>query len=146
MAIEKEIVQDNGERKKYFRITKVVLDYENKKYDVECASYVDESYRNQEKEREANYEKDKKEYYELEKIEEKTEEEIARLSELNISEIENKKMTWKPLYLKLDNFEIELTDELRDTFYTLLKNSKIFKNAKDIFEPENFEKEEKENV
>ena len=145
MAIEKEIVSQNGEKRKYFRISKANLDYENNIYNIECISYTDKSYRDKEKESLKEYEELKKEYYELSAKEEKTESDLARLGELNISELENARLNLEPLFLKRETFSIDLTEELRDLFYNLLKQNEKFINAIDIFDNIN-QKEENKNV
>lgn len=145
MAIEKEIIGRNGEKRKYFRISKINLDYENNIYNVECISYTDKSYRDKEKEDLKKYEELKAEYYKLSAKEEKTQSDLARLGELNISELENERLNIEPLFLKRETFSINLTEELRDLFYTLLKQNEKFTNAIDVFDSTN-QKEENENV
>lgn len=145
MAIEKEIVSQNGEKRKYFRISKANLDYENNIYNIECISYTDKSYRDKEKESLKEYEELKKEYYELSAKEEKTESDLARLGELNISELENARLNLEPLFLKRETFSIDLTEELRDLFYNLLKQNEKFIGAADVFDSIN-QKEENKNV
>lgn len=145
MAIEKEIISQNGEKRKYFRIGKVNLDYENNNYSVECISYTDKSYRDKEKENLKEYEELKAEYHELSAKEEKTQSDLARLDELNISELENTRLNLEPLFLKRETFSIDLTKELRDLFYTLLKQNENFINAIDVFDSIS-QKEENENV
>lgn len=145
MAIEKEIISQNGEKRKYFRISKVNLDYENNIYNIECISYTDKSYRDKEKESLKEYEELKAEYHELSAKEEKTQSDLARLDELNISELENARLNLEPLFLKRETFSIDLTEELRDLFYTLLKQNENFINAIDVFDSIS-QKEENENV
>ena len=145
MAIEKEIISQNGEKRKYFRIGKVNLDYENNIYNIECISYTDKSYRDKEKESLKEYEELKAEYHELSAKEEKTQSDLARLDELNISELENARLNLEPLFLKRETFSIDLTEELRDLFYTLLKQNENFINAIDVFDNIN-QKEENKNV
>lgn len=145
MAIEKEIVSQNGEKRKYFRISKANLDYENNIYNIECISYTDKSYRDKEKESLKEYEELKKEYYELSAKEEKTESDLARLGELNISKLENARLNLEPLFLKRETFSIDLTEELRDLFYNLLKQNEKFIGAADVFDSIN-QKEENKNV
>ena len=145
MAIEKEIISQNGEKRKYFRIGKINLDYENNIYNIECVSYTDKSYRDKEKESLKEYEELKAEYHELSAKEEKTQSDLARLDELNISELENARLNLEPLFLKRETFSIDLTEELRDLFYTLLKQNENFINAIDVFDNIS-QKEENENV
>ena len=145
MAIEKEIISQNGEKRKYFRISKVNLDYENNIYNIECISYTDKSYRDKEKESLKEYEELKAEYHELSAKEEKTQSDLARLDELNISELENARLNLEPLFLKRETFSIDLTEELRDLFYTLLKQNENFINAIDVFDSIG-QKEENGNV
>lgn len=145
MAIEKEIISQNGEKRKYFRISKINLDYENNIYNIECISYTDKSYRDKEKESLKEYEELKAEYYELSTKEEKTQNDLVRLNELNISELENARLNLEPLFLKRETFSIDLTEELRDLFYNLLKQNEKFIGAADVFDSIN-QKEENENV
>lgn len=145
MAIEKEIISQNGEKRKYFRISKVNLDYENNTYNIECISYTDKSYRDKEKENLKKYEELKEEYYKLSAKEEKTQSDLARLGELNISDLENAHLNVEPLFLKKETFSINLTEELRDLFYILLKRNENFINAIDVFDNIG-QKEENENV
>ena len=145
MAIEKEIISQNGEKRKYFRIGKVNLDYENNIYNIECISYTDKSYRDKEKESLKKYEELESEYHELSTKEEKTQDDLARLDELNISELANARLKLEPLFLKRETFSINLAEELRDSFYILLKQNENFINAIDIFDSIS-QKEENENV
>ena len=145
MAIEKEIISQNGEKRKYFKIGKVNLDYENNNYNIECISYTDKSYRDKEKKDLEEYEALKKEYHELSAKEEKTQSDLARLEELNISELENARLNVEPLFLKRETFSIDLTEELRKLFYDLLKQNEKFIGATDVFD-NIIQKEENENV
>lgn len=145
MAIEKEIISQNGEKRKYFKIGKVNLDYENNNYSIECISYTDKSYRDKEKKDLEEYEALKKEYHELSAKEEKTQSDLTRLEELNISELENARLNVEPLFLKRETFSIDLTEELRKLFYDLLKQNEKFIGAIDIFDNIS-QKEENENV
>ena len=145
MAIEKEIISQNGEKRKYFKIGKVNLDYENNNYSIECISYTDKSYRDKEKKDLEEYEALKKEYHELSAKEEKTQSDLTRLEELNISELENARLNVEPLFLKRETFSIDLTEELRKLFYDLLKQNEKFIGAIDIFDNIS-KKEENENV
>lgn len=145
MAIEKEIISQNGEKRKYFKIGKVNLDYENNNYSIECISYTDKSYRDKEKKGLEEYEVLKKEYHELSAKEEKTKSDLARLDELNISELENARLNVEPLFLKRETFLIDLTEELRKLFYDLLKQNEKFIGATDVFDNIS-QKEENENV
>ena len=141
MAIEKEIISDNGEVRRYFKINKVSLDYENNSFNVECSSYIDKSYRDKEKVILAKHKKLKKEFEELSNKPDKTEDELGRLYELNIAEIENRIVNLKPLRLKVENFSIEMTEELRQLFYEALKQKEIFAGAQDILEDNSLQEE-----
>ena len=134
MAIEKEIISDNGEVRKYFKINKVFLDYENNSFSVECSSYINKGYRDKEKEIIEKHKQLKEEFEELSNKTDKTQDDLGRLYELNIAEIENKIMSLKPLRLKVENFSIEMTEELRQLFYEALKQKDIFTGAQDILE------------
>lgn len=135
MAIKKELIGRNGEKREYFKISKVILDYEKNSFKVECASYANEGYREKEKEIVEDFKKNQAILDYIANKLDRTEEELALWAELNAKNnsiyLEN-----ESLKIKNETFEIELENDLLETFYKALKKNPVFNDAIDAFSEE----------
>lgn len=140
MAIKKEIVGANGEKKQYFKINRVNLDYENECFFIECSVYTDESYRQKQKDIVEDYLIEKGLWDLLNEKNEKTSAELMVQSKINYGKITKAFSEAQQYKLKDEVFTISLKDQdLRDVFYNLLKQTTELNGAEDILENNNTE-------
>ncbi len=131
MAIEKEVIENNGQECKYYKIDKIEADYFNlfnKKYSVILKKYKDASYRQQEKDLENKVNR----YIELTKK--------KSLTVLERKELEsfNPRALYEQYYTadySLGTETKELTEkDIRELVYSHLKTLPQFAKSKDILE------------
>lgn len=140
MAIKKEIIGTNGEKKQYFKINRVNLDYENECFFIECSVYTDESYRQKQKDIVEDYLVEKGLWDLLNEKNEKTSAELMVQSKINYGQITKAFSEAQQYKLKDEIFTISLKNQdLRDIFYNLLKQTIELNGAEDILENNNSE-------
>ena len=138
MAIEKELIGRNGEKRTYFKIKRVVLNYETGYFAIECSSYTNANYRNKEKEEVKTSEMEKALWELLNEKEEKTPEELIVWSRINYEKINKVFERAQELKLKDEVFMVSLENQdLRDVLYNLLKETAELQGATDVLENNN---------
>ena len=138
MALYKEITEDKGINSKYFRISKVELDIDNKKLNIEVKEYADKKYRETEKNTEKlilQIEEEQKKVNLLNENYLENEDEILKLNK-NIESLvkEYNENYNKDLSVKTNIYSFDLQDkEYSLTIcYNMLKTLEIFKNSNNI--------------
>lgn len=138
MALYKEITDDKGINSKYFRISKVELDIDNKKLNIEVKEYADKKYREAEKNTEKlilQIEEEQKKVNLLNENYLENEDEILKLNK-NIESLvkEYNENYNKDLSVKTNIYSFDLQDkEYSLTIcYNMLKTLEIFKNSNNI--------------
>lgn len=138
MAIKKELIGINGEKKEYFKIKKVVLDYENNFFAIDCIVYTNGKYREQAKEKIQEVQMDEAIWHLIQNKEEKTSTEHMVLSKINYGKIIKAHREAEELILKEEQIRINIGDkDIRDIFYTMLKNTSELNGAIDVLEQSN---------
>lgn len=138
MALYKEITDDKGINSKYFRISKVELDINNKKLNIEVKEYADKKYRENEKNTEKlilQIEEEQKKVNLLNENYLENEDEILKLNKNIESLVEEYNENYnKDLSVKTNIYSFDLQDkEYSLTIcYNMLKTLEIFKNSNNI--------------
>lgn len=121
MALEYEDRNEYGIVTGYHRVDNVVYDFKQNAIHFDMVNYADRSYREKEIEYEEELKRDYQRYRELElKGNKRTSQETTEFNGLSL----NQYLAWKdleePFYLSITHYTIDLTDEIRIPFYTLL--------------------------
>lgn len=138
MALYKEITDDKGINSKYFRISKVELDIDNRKLNIEVKEYADKKYREKEKNTEKlilQIEEEQKKVNLLNENYLENEDEILKLNKNIESLVEEYNENYnKDLSVKTNIYSFDLQDkEYSLTIcYNMLKTLEIFKNSNNI--------------
>ena len=138
MALYKEITDDKGINSKYFRISKVELDIDNKRLNIEVKEYADKKYRETEKNTKKlilQIEEEQKKVNLLNENYLENEDEILKLNKNIESLVEEYNENYnKDLSVKTNIYSFDLQDkEYSLTIcYNMLKTLEIFKNSNNI--------------
>ena len=136
MALEKELINGKGVKTSYHRIDSISMVDGIK---VTVKSYTDESYRQQEKERESLIERQKEVKEQLEEEMAKTGEEYSKEKVIALTEENNEIGFPVPLDLSIFvyTFQYPLDKETAvsyESMYEKLKQEPMFEGAKDVLE------------
>lgn len=135
MAIKKEIIGANGEKKEYFKIKRIVLDYETHHFVVECQVYTDSSYRDEAREKIQAIELDEALWNYLQNKEDKTIDELTVLAKIDYGKVIKAHKEAAQLVLKDEQIAIDVENtDVRNIFYELLKNTSQLEGATDVLE------------
>lgn len=138
MALYKEITDDNGVVSKYFRISNVDSDIDKEKINISVIKYVDEEYRNKEKEikdMQAEVDNKRKIIEELNKDYENNSEEIIKQNQ-ELWDMTNKLNTLisKNYFVKKEEYDFDFENKSysMSDYYNLLKQLEIFSDSVDV--------------
>lgn len=136
MAIKKEIISKNGERKEYFKIKKAMFDYANNYFVIDCDVYVSEEHREKAKEILQPVQMNEEIWHRLQGKDLKTMAEHIVLSEINYGEVNQAHREAAQYILKEEQIKVSIEDiDIRNLLYELLKQTSELEGATDVLEP-----------
>ena len=137
MAIKKELIGINGERKEYFRIKKIIFDYDSHFFTITCEVYTSEEHRKKAKEKLQSIQMNEEIWYKLQDKTMKSAAEHMILSDISYDEIIQAHRDAAQYILKEEQIQVNVEDvDIRGTLYELLKQTQELKGATDVFENE----------
>jgi hypothetical protein len=130
MAIHKTITDNVGNSTDYHRIGEANFDFDKNQVTMIIKSYVNESYRDSEKEELNEIDQQITLYNELSAKENLTDEERVQLAQLNIQELSAKKH--EETFAKANIVTFDITQEIRDWLYALLAQHPDFTGSIEV--------------
>jgi hypothetical protein len=127
MAIQKTLNDLVGNATTYHRIGEANFDFDKNQVTMIIKSYVNESYRDSEKEELNEIDQQITLYNELSAKENLTDEERTKLSKLNIQELSARKYEEK--FAKANTVTFDIPQEIRDWLYGLIQIHPDFSGA-----------------
>ena len=147
MAIKKELIGLNGEKKEYFKIKKIVFDYEHNYFVIDCEVYTNEEYRMKAKELLQEIQMDEEIWYKLQDKMMKTQEEHYVLSQIDYGAICEAHRQATQYILKDEQIAVNVENtDIRNILYDLLKQTPQLEGAVDILENKSSLTEEEINA
>lgn len=130
MAIRKTITDKVGNATTYHRIGDANFDFDKNQVTMIIKSYVNESYRDSEKEELNEIDQQITLYNELSAKENLTDEERVQLAQLNMQELSAKKH--EETFAKANIVTFDITQEIRDWLYALLAQHPDFTGSIEV--------------
>lgn len=135
MAIKKELISLNGEKKEYFKIKKATFDYENNCFTIDCEVYTSEEHREKAKEILAAVQMDEEIWHRLQSKNLKTQAEHQVLMQINYGQIVEAHREAMQYILKDEQIKVSIDSvDIRSILYELLKQTSELQGAEDVME------------
>lgn len=135
MAIKKELISLNGEKKEYFKIKKATFDYENNYFVIDCEVYTSEEHREKAREKLASVQMNEEIWHKLQGKNLKTQAEHQVLMQISYGEIVEAHREAMQYVLKDEQIKVNIDNtDVRAILYDLLKQTPELQGAIDVLE------------